>query len=142
MTEQTERAVQWAAPALIPGRARHAGQPQFSLPRDTGQARSEWAGMPTDIYQSGVLLETIGRELRVRGLDIRERYHDSRLTEIVVTSPRDTHSERASIRHDGLIKWECHREMGSRHAIEAIRDIIIAILASDLADTRPRTRGR
>jgi hypothetical protein len=101
-----------------------------------------WARMPTDTYQPGVLLETIGRELHVRGLDIRERYHDSRLTEIVVTTPRDAHSGKARIRHDGLVTWECRREIDSRYAIETIRDIVIAILTSDLADTRSRAGRR
>lgn len=98
--------------------------------------------MPTDTYQPGVLLETIGRELHVRGFDIRERYHDSRLTEIVVTTPRDAHSGKARIRHDGLVTWECRCEIDSRYAIETIRDIVIAILASDLADTRSRAGRR
>ena len=86
-------------------------------------------------YRPGALLETIARELTVRGLDIREHHHGAELVEIVATNPGDPDRGRVSVGY-GCLTWEYSGDVETRAGIEAIRDIIASVLKSDLRDIR------
>lgn len=87
-------------------------------------------------YRPGALLETIARELTVRGLDIREHHHGAELVEIAVTNPGDLDRGRATVGYDGCLTWEYSGDIETRAGIEEVRDIITSILKSDLRDIR------
>jgi hypothetical protein len=89
-------------------------------------------------YRSGALLETIARELAVRGLDIREHHHSAELVEIAVTNPGDLNRGRVSVGYDGCLTWEYSGDTETRAGIEEIRDIIASVLKSDLRGIRRR----
>jgi hypothetical protein len=88
--------------------------------------------MRVDDYRPGALLETIARELTVRGLDIREHHHGAELVEIAITNPADLDRGRVSVGYDGRLTWEYSGDIETRAGLEEIRDIISGVLKGDL----------
>jgi hypothetical protein len=88
--------------------------------------------MPIEGSRPEILLRVIARELRRRGLEVREYNHGYELVEIIATNPRDIMHGRATVGYDGHVTWEYIGNIETQAGAEEIRDLVIALLANDL----------
>lgn len=79
----------------------------------------------------GALLRAVARELRQRGLEVREYNHGDELVEIVVTNSADVGRGRVTVGYDGGIEWEYLGDIETRPGADAIRDLVVRLLKAD-----------
>ncbi len=91
---------------------------------------SVWASKPGD------LLVAIARELRLRGLDIREYSHGTELVEIAVTDPNNSHWGRVTVGYDGFLTWEYNGDIETRDGAMGLSGLAAGLLAGDLPGPR------
>lgn len=84
----------------------------------------------------GDLLVAIARELRFRGLEIREYSHGTELVEIAVTDPNNSHRGRVTVGYEGFFTWEYNGDVETWDGAMALSELATGLLAGDLPAPR------